>query len=140
MYYSKLRKGSVFLVVLVMFFLVILPGCELLGLTEEENIESWTHVIVAENYTDFGTYGVYRIEDSRFNENDWYEMWMDNSYWDPASGWGSFDSVYDSVAMRMYFQPLYNDGYVEWNTYTATDLLADGTHPEAATLRFYRQE
>ena len=91
MYYTIFRRESVFLVVLVLFFLVILSGCEIL------EVESWTHVVVAENYTDAGGYSVYRIDDNRFNQNDWYDIWMDNSYWDPAFGWGPFDSVFDSV-------------------------------------------
>lgn len=126
MYYKKFRRESVFLLVLVLFFLVILSGCDFV------KVESWDHVVVAGNYTDLGTHSVYRINDSRFNEDDWYDIWMDNSFWPPATGWGPFDSTYDSVELRMYFQPLYNDGYVEWNSYTSVDIVG-------ATLRFYRQ-
>jgi len=125
MYNRRFRGKTVILIILVLFFLEILSGSDFV------KVESWTHVVVAENYTDADGYSVYRIDDSRFNENDWYDLWMDNSYWG-KSGWCSFDSVFDSGAGRMYFQPLYNDGYVEWDSFTSTDILG-------ATLRFYRQ-
>ena len=127
MYYKIFKRKSVFLLVLVLLFLVLLSDCDFV------EVESWTHVVVADNYTNAEGYSVYRIDDSRFNENDWYDIWMDNSYWDPASGWSSFDSVYDFTVPRMYFQPLYSNGYVEWNSFTSTDIVG-------ATLRFYHQK
>ena len=105
------------------------PGCSLFSV---DDFIAWTHVVSAANYTDKGTYAVYRIIDDRFNTLDWYDVWMNDAYWDPKLGWSSFEGVYDPADGRFYFEPEYYDGYTEWNAYTDTDIIG-------ATLRFYRR-
>ncbi len=116
---------------IVMVISIFLTGSLLTGcLTEPESqLEMWTHVVTAGNYTADGAHGVYRIVDSRFNTRDWYDVWIDDSYWDPELGWSSFESTYDSGTF--YYEPEYYDGYAEWNTLSITDIIG-------ATLRFYR--
>ncbi len=116
------------LFILMLGVILIFSSCTL-----EEDFIAWTHDIVAENYTDMGTYAVYKIVDERFNTRDWYDVWIDDSIWDPALGWSSFEGVYDFDGTKMfYFEPEYYEGYVEWNSFTDADIVG-------ATLRFYRR-
>lgn len=80
MFRFKFRKGSFFLFALILFSLVLFSGCDPSG----SNVESWTHTVKAENYTDAGGYSVYRVTEERFNQNDWFDIWMENSFWDPT--------------------------------------------------------
>ncbi len=122
-------KKKVFLISILIVFLGLLYSCEIFS----EKYTSWEHVIIASNYTDKGSYAVYKIVDERFNTKDWYDLWMDDSYWDKSFGWSSFEGVFDADTGMFYFEPEYYDGYIEWNTFSDTDLVG-------ATIRFYRRE
>lgn len=100
-------------------------GCELFKVP---TYEYWDHEVVAANYTEEGGEYTYTYHDTRFNQTDWYDIYMDNSYWGDGLGWGPFDSVFDSGVF--YYQPMYYDGYVQWRTYAPPDIVD-------ATLRFY---
>ncbi len=101
-------------------------GCVLLKIPQ---YESWDHEVSADNYTTEGALNKYVYTDERFNQTDWFDVYMDNSYWVAGSGWGHFDSVYDAGVF--YYQPQYYDGYAEWYTYGPDDIVG-------ATLRFYK--
>ena len=105
--------------------ILMLFGCRLLSPIE---YEQWEHTIIASNYSVEGNLYRYKYEDDRFNTTDWFDVFMDNSYWDDNYSWGPFDSVFDSGVF--YYQPEYYDGYVEWYSY--------GEDIVGATLRFYR--
>ena len=110
-----------FFALLLLSFLFF--SCELLQIPR---YETWEHEIVAANYSTEGALYKYTYEDERFNESDWFDVYMDDSYWDSSYGWSHFDSVYDSGVF--YFQPVYYEGYVEWYAY--------GEDIVGATLRF----
>ncbi len=122
---------KLFFSLLLILVIMTVSGCEFLGVEDSDDFTAWTHTIVAGNYTAMSGYAVYRITDDRFNTDDWYDVWMDDSFWDSALGWSSFESVYESG--RFYFEPEYYDGYIEWNAYSDTDIVG-------ATLRFYRRK
>ncbi len=122
-------KKIVFLISILIIVLGLLYSCEIFG----EKFTSWEHIIIASNYTDKGDYAVYRIVDDRFNTLDWYDLWMDDSFWDSSAGWSSFEGIYDTDDGRFYFEPEYYNGYVEWNAYSDMDIVG-------ATIRFYRRE
>ncbi|HAK46124.1 MAG TPA: hypothetical protein DCO79_09450 [Spirochaeta sp.] len=124
----KKNQRRILTLILAAFILMGLFSCSLF----EPDFIAWEHVVVASNYTDMGDYGVYKIVDERFNTKDWYDVWMDDEYWDPDLGWSSFEGLYDSDVGRMYFEPEYYEGYTEWNTFTDIDIIG-------ATLRFYRR-
>ena len=91
---------------------------------------SWTHQIKPENYRQEDGFMMYRYSDSRFVPGDWYDVWMDDSFWTPEAGWSRFVDVYDpDVGQFMYGVEFY-DGYIEFPAY--------GTELAGATLRFYR--
>ena len=117
---------TIFLFVAIVLFLLF--GC---ATQQTPNYETWTHVIAAENYTEKGDYAVYKITDERFNTTDWFDVWMDDSIWDPSYGWSSFESVYDDTLEKFLYEPEYYEGYTEWYTYPNDPIVG-------ATLRFYR--
>ncbi len=114
---------------LVILFPFALLGCS--GFFGIPTLETWEHVVAAANYSEADGMYVYRYEDDRFNQEDWYEIYMDDSFWTVGAGWSRFEPVFDADTATFYYQPCYYDGYVEW--YATADGAIVG-----ATLRFYR--
>jgi len=114
---------------------IVLPACIFLiigcaSAPDGGAVESWTHVIDEGNYREGEGSVLYRYEDRRFNTEDWYDVWMDDSHWGIEGGWSRFVDVYDSEkGMFMYGVEFY-DGYIEFPAY--------GKELTGATLRFYR--
>jgi|GEM_PF-3024449 len=93
-------------------------------------IESWEHVIAEENFVENGEIFTYRYADDRFNGNDWYDVWMDDSFWQPGAGYSRFVDVLDAETSVFMYAVSFHEGYIEFPSY--------GKELAGATLRFYR--
>jgi len=122
---TGLRILSVLGVVLAV--VIVISGC---ASAPPATVESWTHVLAEENYREAEGYLIYTYRDERFKTGDWYDVWMDDSHWEPDSGWSRFVDIFDGEKGLFMYGLSFFDGYIEFPAY--------GKELVGATLRFYR--
>jgi hypothetical protein len=120
------------LLVLILFGLLIVGSVE-------SQVDSWTHVVKASEYTPAKTpdgkdYLVYTYYDQRFNTTDWFDTWIED-WAGKAGGWSDFAPSMENDLNMFLYDVTYNDGYVTWKTYTADlDLIV------GVKLKFFKMK